>query len=206
MQWKFHFEVRIERLKRGGIFLVVNGIEPHPLRQRLRFQNGSVMCGIRRAESRRECADALIAVDLQIENVHDERVAGLCAFDEKRSGERIVAFYKRERVAGFLQSVAETVERIRFQDIAGFQPRDRSRCAVNVFYGVDGGVIADDLRIVGLRVVGGLRPQKIGTGGQNKYSCEYFAAHTKTTPKHFVSRGQDKRRSEGNSQEAQQTT
>src|SRR5207245_3516476 len=31
MYGKAHFEIRIERLKRGGVFLLVDGIEPHTL-------------------------------------------------------------------------------------------------------------------------------------------------------------------------------
>ena len=37
--------------------------------------------------------------------------------------------------------VAEAVERIRFENIAGFQMRDRSGRAVDVFDGVDGGLV-----------------------------------------------------------------
>src|ERR1700688_4358922 len=106
MQGKFHFEVGVQRLKRCGVLLAVDGIKPQFLRQRLRFQHRRVMRSVGGAKSRRERAHALVAVHLQIENVHDEGVARLRAFDEKRSGERIVAFYEGERIAGLLQRIA----------------------------------------------------------------------------------------------------
>src|SRR5579864_1492710 len=137
------------------------------------------MRGVGRAESRRKRTHALVAVHLQIENVHDEGVAGLRAFNIKRSGERIVAFYEGERVAGLLQRVAKTVERICFQNISRLQARDRRRSAVNVFYGVNGGFVADGLRVRGLRA-GSLR---LGMGNlarqQKKGKDKYCAAHSK---------------------------
>src|SRR5256884_3034520 len=64
MYGKAHFEIRIERLKRGGVFLLVDGIEPHTLGERLCFQHRCVMRGVDGAEAGRKRADALLAVDL----------------------------------------------------------------------------------------------------------------------------------------------
>src|SRR5579859_6064899 len=137
------------------------------------------MSGVGGAETRRKRAHALVAVHLQIENVHDEGVTGLSTFNKKGASERIVAFYEGERVAGLLQRVAKTIERICFQNISRLQARDRSRSAVNVFYGVDVGFVADRLRVRGLRA-GSLR---LGMGNlarqQKKGKDKYCAAHSK---------------------------
>jgi len=50
------------------------------------MQHGCVVGLIERAKSRRKRAEALVAIDLQIENMNDKGVAGLGAFDEEWPG------------------------------------------------------------------------------------------------------------------------
>ena len=57
-----------------------------------------------------EGADALFAIDLEIEDVNDEGVPGLGTVDEKGAGEGIVDFYVGKGITGLLESVAKTVE------------------------------------------------------------------------------------------------
>ncbi len=64
MQREVDFEIGIERLKRRRIFLLVDGVKPHALGERLRFQHGRVMRGVDGAETGREGANTLLAVDL----------------------------------------------------------------------------------------------------------------------------------------------
>src|SRR6266404_3306344 len=65
-------------------------------------------------------------------------------FDIERTGERVISFHEREGIAGFLQRVAEAVQGIRVEDVAGFESRNGRSDAEEVFYGVDGGVVLDD--------------------------------------------------------------
>ena len=64
VQRKAYFETGIESLKRSSSPLLIDGIEPHALGQRLRFQNGSVVRGIDGTEAGGKRADALLTVDL----------------------------------------------------------------------------------------------------------------------------------------------
>src|SRR5260370_42090515 len=72
-------------------------------------------------------ADAHVAVHLQIENLHRERVAGLCTFNIEGSGERILPFRHAERVARFLNAVAEAVERVGVENVSRLEPSHRLR-------------------------------------------------------------------------------
>ena len=60
------------------------------------------MRGVCRAEAGSERTDALLAIYLQIQDVNDERVAGLCSFDVERTGQRIVTLDQRKRISRLL--------------------------------------------------------------------------------------------------------
>ena len=123
----------------------VDGVIPGAIRERLFFEHGRVVSGIGGAETGAESADALFAVDLEIEDVDDEGVAGLGAVDEERTGERIVDLNVGEGVAGLLECVAEAVEGIGFEDAAGFDVGDGLGGAESGFDVVHGGGEVDDL-------------------------------------------------------------
>jgi hypothetical protein len=90
-------------------------------------------------------AESLCAIHLQIQKFHHQCISGLGAIDEKRPGQRIVALDQRQRIARFLDGVAEAVQRIRFENVAGFQVRDRRRRGIHVLHIIDGRVIAHRL-------------------------------------------------------------
>ncbi len=79
------------------------------------------MRGIDGAKTRRKRADTLLAIHLQVEDVNNEGIAGLCTFYIKRTRKRIVAFNEGHAVAGFLQRVAEAVERIGLENVPGLK-------------------------------------------------------------------------------------
>ena len=85
-------EIRVQRLEGGGVGDVIDGIEPDLLRQR-RVQHGGVDRFIERAEARGECAHPLVAVYLQVEDLHRQCVARCGAFDVKGTGQGIIAFH-----------------------------------------------------------------------------------------------------------------
>jgi len=95
------------------------------------------MRGIDRSKSGRKGAHTLLAVDLQIEDTHDQRVAGLRAFDEERSGKRIVALRHSGRIAGLLNAVAKAIQRICLENISRPQTRHRLGHAENIFHVVE---------------------------------------------------------------------
>ena len=144
MERDFHPVIRIERLKGGRLFRVVDGIEPDSLRQRLLFEHWRVVRGIDRAEARRKRAHTLFAVHLQIQNVDHERTAGFRPFDIERARERIVSLDERKAVAGLLQRVAEAVQRVRLENAPGLEPRNGRGDAEDVLHRVDSGVVLDD--------------------------------------------------------------
>jgi iron complex transport system substrate-binding protein len=113
------------------------------------MKHGSVIRLIERAETRSKRTDALVAVHLQIENVHGERVTRLSAFDKKRASERIVALRKRESVTGLLNRVAKAIEGVGLQNVSGVEPGNRRSHAIDVFHGVNGGVVAHDFGFCG---------------------------------------------------------
>src|SRR5713226_1609289 len=144
MQRDFHLVVVIEGLKGAGIAGVVDRIEPDFFRQR-RMEHRRVIGFVEGPEAWRERADALIAVNLQVQNVDNQRVAGFRAFDEKRAGERIVSLDERKSIARILNRVAKTIQRVRFQNIPRTQACNRRRDAEDILHGVDRGVILNDL-------------------------------------------------------------
>ena len=85
MQGEAHLEIGIQRLKCGSIFLFVDGIKPHSLGQRLRFKHRRVMRCVSRSKSRRKRADTLFAVNLQIEDADDQRIARLGPINIERA-------------------------------------------------------------------------------------------------------------------------
>jgi hypothetical protein len=98
------------------------------------MQHGRVVGLVDGAKSRSERAHAGVAIDLQIENLDGQRVAGLRAFDIKWAGQRIVALDHAERVPGFLQHVAEAVERVGVENVAGLQTRHRFSRGEKIFH------------------------------------------------------------------------
>src|SRR5262249_31345078 len=109
MQGNLHCEFGIERLEGSRVGGMIYGIEPDFLLDG-RVEHGRVVGGIDGAEAGSERADALVAVNLDIENLHGQRVTGLCAFNKERAAQRIVTGRHAERVAGFSDGVAETIE------------------------------------------------------------------------------------------------
>src|SRR5439155_23517478 len=103
-------EIRIKSLKRRSIFLSIDRIEPHLLRQRLGFEYWRIVRRVRCSESRAKCPNALFALYLQIQNVNDQRVSRLGSLHKKRPGQRIISFHQRERVSRPLQRIAKTVK------------------------------------------------------------------------------------------------
>ena len=145
MQGNLYREIGIVRLEGGRVRGVIDVVVPDALGQR-RMQHGRVVGLIERAESGSERADAGVAIDFEIENLDGERVPGLRAFDEKWPGQRIVAFHHAERVAGFPEDVAETIERVGVKNVAGLQMRNRFGRREQVLYvGVGRGVVKDVL-------------------------------------------------------------
>ncbi len=76
--------------------------------------------------------------------MNNQRVARLRPFDIERTGKRVITFDERKGITGLLQRVAETIERVRVENVAGFEPGNGRRDAEDVFYIVDSGVIRDD--------------------------------------------------------------
>src|SRR5262249_33535259 len=108
MQRDLHFVIRIECLESGGVVCVVDWIEPNFLRKR-RMQHRRVVGRIESTETWRKGADALVAVDLQVENVNGECIAWFGVIDEERTGKRIIALRECERVPRLLYCVTETI-------------------------------------------------------------------------------------------------
>src|SRR5262249_25073488 len=123
MEWDFHFVAGVKGLEGRGLACVIDRVEPYFFRER-RMQHRRVVGGVERAEAGAEGTQALIAVDLQIEKFHDERVAGFRAVDEEGTGQRIVAFDEGKRVAGLLDGIAEAIERVSLENIAGMKMSD----------------------------------------------------------------------------------
>ena len=108
------------------------------------MQHGGVVGCVERAEARAERADALIAVDLEVENLDGEGVARLRAFDVKGTRERVVPRSHAERVAGFLNGVAEAVEGVGVEDVSGLEVGHRCRSGIDVLHVVKGALVFDD--------------------------------------------------------------
>jgi hypothetical protein len=151
LQRKLRFEIRVEGLKGDELFVSVDGVIPCAFGERSFFEHGRVVGGVGGAKTGAEGANTLIAIDLEIEDVNDESVAGLGAVNEERAGEGIVDLDVGERVAGLLESVAETVKGVGFENVAGFEMGDGVGGAEGGFDVVHGGVEMDDVVIWSLR-------------------------------------------------------
>src|SRR5229473_2038236 len=104
---------------------MVDGIKPDLFFDG-RVEHGRVICGINRAEAWGQCAYALIAIDLDFQNLHRQGVSGFSAVDKKWPGKRIVSWSHAESVAGFLDGVAKTVHGVGLKNVAGLQMSDRT--------------------------------------------------------------------------------
>ncbi len=141
MQRNLHGEIGVVCLKGGGVGGVIDVVVPDAFRQR-RMQHGRVVGLIEGAEAGSEGADAGIAIDIERENLDGERVARLRAFNEKWAGQGIIALDHAEGVAGLAEDVAETIERVGIEDVAGLQVSDGlSGCEEVLHVGVGGGVV-----------------------------------------------------------------
>ena len=128
-------------LEYGVVRYVIDMIEPDFFGQR-RVEHRRVVGLVERAKAGSERADAGVAIDLQIENFDSERVAGLGAFQVKRPGERVIAFYHAERVAWLFDGVAEAVEGIGVEYVSGLQVGNRLGGGEEILYvGVGGSVV-----------------------------------------------------------------
>jgi hypothetical protein len=107
---------------------------------------------------------------LEIEDVDDESVAGLGTVDEEGTGERIVDLDVGERIAGLLESVAETVEGVGVEDVAGPEVGNGLRGAEGGFDVVHGGVEAHDISDSGVRGI--LCARRSGQGRQREKGCD----------------------------------
>ena len=128
---------------------------------------GLVQC----AEARSKGAYTLIAVHLQVEDLHRERVAGFSSFDVERAGERVVPLYQAQSVAGLLNGIAEGIHCIGFEDIGGFESGDRLSHAINVFHVVHGDVVLHAV----LRADEGM--ENCQQSCQHQNSEKWFVAH-----------------------------
>ena len=165
MQGNLDRKIGIERLERGGVGGVIDGVVPNALGQR-GMQHGRVVGFIEGAESWSECADAGVAVDLQIENLDGERVARFRAFDKEWASEGIVALHHAECVAGLFEDVAETIERVGIENVAGLQMGNRLRRGEEILYvGVGGGVVDGVL----------------GEGGAHQQRAAYYKINKRTS-------------------------
>ena len=147
MHRNLHREIRIERLERCRVVRMIDRIKPHPLLPRRFLQHRRVLRGIDRSEPWRERTHAVLAVHLQIENPYRQRISRFRAFDEKRPCQRIVPLRHVERIARLLQPVAETVERVRVENVPRFQMQHRLRRCKEIFHvRIRGRVMHDVLR------------------------------------------------------------
>src|SRR4029077_19841514 len=128
----------------GRVRGMIDGIEPDALGKR-RMQHGRVVGLVDGAKSGSEATYASVAINLQIENLDGERVAGLRTLDEKWPAQWIVAFDNAERVAGLLERVPKAVQRVGVQDFARLQVRHRFGGGEQILHVVDGGGVVDDV-------------------------------------------------------------
>src|SRR5208282_1633119 len=144
MHGNLHREIGIERLEQRRVRGVIDVVKPDALGKR-RMQHGRVVCLVNGAKSGSERAHARVAIDLQVENLDGQRVAGLRTLYEKWPGQRIVAFGHAERVAGFPERVPEAVERVGIEDVARLQTSHRLGRGEKILHVVDGGGVVDDV-------------------------------------------------------------
>jgi hypothetical protein len=153
MQRDAHGKIGIESAKSGPLAGIVNIVEPDFFRQR-RVEHGCVAGGIQRAETGRQRPHAKIAVHSQVQKMDDQRIARFGAINVKRAGERVIALHQRERIAGLADGIAEGVERIRLQDVAGMKMGHGPSYSIDVFHIVYGGAVMHGAwsRVLGLRM------------------------------------------------------
>ena len=133
MQRNLHRIFGIERLKSRSVGGMINRIEPDFFRDR-RIDHGSVASAVNGSEAWRQRSHTLVAIHLQVENFHRQRIARFSAFNIKRTSERIVSLGHAERVTRFLDGIAKAIRSVGFQDVAGLETRHRSiRSRISVF-------------------------------------------------------------------------
>src|SRR2546423_4442850 len=108
MQRNLYTELGIKRLKRGSVSGMINGIEPDFFLNG-RIQHRRVIGGINGPKARRQRANTLIAIYLDLQNLYCQRVARLRAFNVKRAAERIVTGSHVQGVTGLPDGIAETI-------------------------------------------------------------------------------------------------
>src|ERR1700688_1602899 len=163
MHGNFYFEIRVEGLKCCGVTGVIDGVEPNLFRELLLLEHWRVVRRIDGSETRRKSTHSLVAVNLQIEDSHRERVAGLGSFDEEWPGKGVVTFRHRGRVAGLLNAVAKAIERICFEDVSGPQTCHRRSDAEDVLHVVEGAFVVNDIRRgSSRRILGGSSHRETG--------------------------------------------
>src|SRR5258705_11379482 len=122
---------------------MIDGIKPDSFCQG-RMQHRRVIRFVERPETWCKSAESLIAINLQVENVDDQGVAWFGAFDEKRPGQRIVALDERLRIAGLLDGIAKTIERVGLQNISRAQASNWRRGSIDIFHVVNRRVILNN--------------------------------------------------------------
>ena len=95
MQRNFDFVIRIQSLEGSGVASMINRIEPDLLRQG-RMNHRGVVGGVQRAKSRPQRAKSLVAINLQVQKLNNQRVAGFRTVDEERPRQWIVALDQRQ--------------------------------------------------------------------------------------------------------------
>src|SRR5260370_26313161 len=121
------------------------------------MQHRRVIRLVERPESWRESAEALIAINLQVENVDDQCVAWFGAFDKKRPGERIIALHERLRVSGFLDGISKTIERVSLQNIPRAQASNWRGGSIYLFRAVTRRALLNKFRLARRRARRGAR-------------------------------------------------
>ena len=116
MHRNLHREIGIKRLEGRRVVFVIEVVKPHALLQ-WRLEHWRVVRTAERSEARRKRAHTGIAVNLQIENLHSQRVTRLRTFHVERPCQRIVSLRHAQRVARFAQPVAKAVQRICVENI-----------------------------------------------------------------------------------------
>ncbi len=104
MQRDFHFVVRIEGLERRSIAGVIDGVKPDSFRQR-RMEHRRVIRLVERPEAWSEGSETLVAINLQVENMDNQGVAGLSALNVKRAGEWLSPLTSACVSPGFLMAL-----------------------------------------------------------------------------------------------------
>ena len=142
MQRNLRHETRIVRVKGCRVRRVVNVVQPDPFRQ-IRIEHRRVLARVDRAESRADRAHAQVAIHLEVENLHGQRISRLRALDVERPGERVIPVNHAERIGRLLDRIAEAVERIGVENVSRFKASDGLGRAEEVFHRVDSCVIAN---------------------------------------------------------------